>query len=83
MKGSLDDRYAQRNSGLVASSILPGFSGRRKTKAITHHEAFRGSKSLTLLLVPEVVDAFRATGKGWQTRVDEVLKDWIEHHRAA
>ncbi len=29
---------------------------------------------------PEVLDYFRATGKGWQTRMDAVLKDWISRH---
>jgi uncharacterized protein (DUF4415 family) len=32
---------------------------------------------------PEVIDAFRATGKGWQTRMDEALKDWLREHSAA
>ena len=34
----------------------------------------------TLLSVrysPEVVDYFRSTGKGWQGRMDEALKEWI------
>ncbi|MDR3299617.1 MAG: BrnA antitoxin family protein [Candidatus Accumulibacter sp.] len=26
---------------------------------------------------PEVLAAFRATGRGWQTRMDEALKDWL------
>ncbi len=29
---------------------------------------------------PEVIDHFRATGKGWQTRMDEALRQWIEEH---
>jgi uncharacterized protein (DUF4415 family) len=29
----------------------------------------------------EVVNYFRATGEGWQTRMDSILKDWIEQHR--
>jgi len=29
---------------------------------------------------PEVLDYFRATGKGWQTRMDEALKEWIARH---
>ena len=29
---------------------------------------------------PEVVAHFRATGKGWQTRMDEALKEWIAEH---
>ena len=28
----------------------------------------------------EVIDYFRATGKGWQTRMDEALKAWIAEH---
>jgi uncharacterized protein (DUF4415 family) len=30
-----------------------------------------------------VIDAFRATGKGWQTRMDEALKEWLREHSAA
>ncbi len=29
---------------------------------------------------PEVIEYFRATGKGWQTRMDDALKQWIESH---
>lgn len=28
----------------------------------------------------EVVDFFRATGKGWQSRMNDALKDWIVEH---
>jgi uncharacterized protein (DUF4415 family) len=28
-------------------------------------------------LSPEVLAGFRATGKGWQTRLDAALKEWI------
>jgi uncharacterized protein (DUF4415 family) len=28
----------------------------------------------------EVLQAFRASGKGWQTRMDEALKDWLKTH---
>jgi uncharacterized protein (DUF4415 family) len=36
---------------------------------------------ITIRLSPDVVDAFRATGEGWQTRVDSALKDWLKSHR--
>jgi hypothetical protein len=39
--------------------------------------------AVTLRYSPEVIDAFRATGKGWQTRMDEALKDWLRGHSAA
>jgi len=29
---------------------------------------------------PEVLAAFRATGRGWQTRMDEALRDWLKNH---
>ena len=35
---------------------------------------------LTIGLTPEVVEYFKATGPGWQGRMDEALKDWIEAH---
>ncbi|MDR1349331.1 MAG: BrnA antitoxin family protein [Zoogloeaceae bacterium] len=33
--------------------------------------------STTIRLSPEVVQHFRATGDGWQGRIDAALKDWI------
>jgi uncharacterized protein (DUF4415 family) len=32
-------------------------------------------------LSPQVLHHFRATGPGWQTRIDEVLRQWVERHR--
>ncbi len=32
---------------------------------------------------PEVLAAFRATGPGWQTRMNEALKDWLKDHTPA
>lgn len=37
--------------------------------------------ALTLRYSPEVVDYFKETGEGWQTRIDEALKDWIKKHK--
>lgn len=31
-------------------------------------------RQVTLRLSPEVIEGFRATGKGWQTRMDAALK---------
>jgi len=38
---------------------------------------------VNIRLSPDVLDAFRATGRGWQTRVDEALKDWLKSHKPA
>lgn len=38
---------------------------------------------ITIRLSPEVVQRFRDTGEGWQSRVDTALKDWLKSHKAA
>jgi uncharacterized protein (DUF4415 family) len=37
----------------------------------------------TIRLSPEVMAAFKATGTGWQTRIDAALKDWLKTHMPA
>jgi uncharacterized protein (DUF4415 family) len=29
------------------------------------------------------MSAFKATGAGWQTRIDDALKDWLRTHSPA
>ena len=38
---------------------------------------------ITIRLSPDVVQPFRATGDGWQTRVDAALRDWLKSHKPA
>jgi len=38
---------------------------------------------ITIRLSREVVETFRASGDGWQTRVDSALKDWLKTHHLA
>jgi uncharacterized protein (DUF4415 family) len=33
--------------------------------------------STTLRLSRDVVDQFRATGQGWQSRIDSALREWL------
>jgi uncharacterized protein (DUF4415 family) len=44
-----------------------------------------GKKAKKVLLSvrysPEVVDHFKSTGEGWQTRMDEALKEWLASRR--
>ncbi|MFA6053071.1 MAG: BrnA antitoxin family protein [Methylobacter sp.] len=37
---------------------------------------------LSVRYSPEVVEYFRATGAGWQTRMDDALKEWLREHAA-
>ena len=36
---------------------------------------------ISIRVSSEVVDYFRAEGKGWQGRIDHVLKDYVAHHK--
>lgn len=38
---------------------------------------------ITIRLSQEVVERFRASGDGWQTRMDAALKDWLKTHSPA
>ncbi len=37
---------------------------------------------ITIRLSRDVVDRFRATGDGWQTRVDAALQEWLKGHKS-
>jgi uncharacterized protein (DUF4415 family) len=38
---------------------------------------------ITIRLSREVVDQFRESGAGWQTRVDAALREWLKDHSPA
>ena len=40
-----------------------------------------GTKTqITLRLDTEVIEKFKASGDGWQTRINEALKSWVRSH---
>lgn len=43
-------------------------------------KAERVRERITIRLSPEVLDTFRASGPGWQTRMDAALADWLKTH---
>ena len=38
--------------------------------------------STTIRLSHDVIDYFKADGRGWQTRIDNALREWIREHDA-
>ena len=38
---------------------------------------------VTLRLDPDVLDRFRASGPGWQTRINAALRSWLKTHKPA
>jgi len=37
-------------------------------------------QAVTVRYSPEVLVAFRATGAGWQTRMNDALREWLQTH---
>ena len=54
----------------LPASLQAKLRGRPKTAA--------PKQRVTIRLSPDVVDAFRATGKGWQGRIDHALREWVK-----
>ena len=69
-----DIKRAVPFSGLPAS-LQAKLRGRPKA-AVT-------KERITIRLSPDVVQPFRATGDGWQTRIDSALRDWLKKHSPA
>lgn len=58
----------------LAGSLRSKLRGRGPQKTPT-------KERITIRLSRDVVERFRATGDGWQTRVDSALKDWLRTHQ--
>lgn len=58
-------------------------------RALNRRAGVRGAQKAptkvltTIRLSPDVMEAFRATGPGWQTRMDAALRDWLRTHTPA
>ena len=64
-----------------AKDVLPaGLYEKLKTRGVQKAPT---KERITIRLSPDVVECFRATGDGWQTRVDAALKDWLKSHTPA
>jgi uncharacterized protein (DUF4415 family) len=56
-------------------TTLRGLKGRGKQQLPT-------KVSTTVRFDRDVLDAFRATGHGWQSRMNDALKEWLKEHVA-
>jgi uncharacterized protein (DUF4415 family) len=58
-------------AGLVAMRRRPGQRGPQKAPT---------KERITIRLSRDVTEHFRATGEGWQGRIDDALRDWLRTH---
>ncbi len=43
----------------------------------------RPKEAISIRLSAEILDYFKSTGKGWQSRINEALQEYIEQHKQA
>ena len=72
---------------IKASRAFADLPNSLKTKLASRKR--RGPQALptkvltTIRLSSDVIDSFKATGAGWQTRIDSALKEWLKEHGVA
>jgi uncharacterized protein (DUF4415 family) len=58
-------------------SDIAAYKARGRPVGSTKDDA---KQAVTVRYSPDVLAAFRATGAGWQTRMNDALKDWLQTH---
>lgn len=80
----IDDDNPEWTDDMIKQSIrfdaLPGslkakLHGRGRQKLPT-------KVSTTVRFDADVLEAFKSTGRGWQTRMNDALKEWLREHAA-
>lgn len=56
---------------VIGRAQQPGQRGQQKTPT---------KEAVSIRLSPEVLEYFRSTGKGWQTRLDDILREYVKSH---
>ncbi|MDA8256230.1 MAG: BrnA antitoxin family protein [Betaproteobacteria bacterium] len=71
-----------------AAAVLPELFGAKIAEELLRPKrgrppVERPKAHVNIRLDADVVESFRATGTGWQTRMNAALKDWLKTHSPA
>jgi len=79
----LTDDFFEKATPRIGDKVVSKDEFRKEAK-----KAMRGrppgtgqKKSTTVRFDNDVLDAFRSTGKGWQSRMNAALRDWLKENR--
>ena len=65
-----------------AEEAIPGISeGMKRLRGQRGKQKAPTKVQKTLRLSPEVVSYFQSQGKGWQTNIDRVLREYVKSHK--
>ena len=77
-----DEEDAAINAGIAADPDTYELSDEefKRLRPVGRPPAAETKTRITIRLSRGVVERFRATGRGWQTRMDKALSEWLETH---
>ena len=66
----------------TARDVLPDLVGHQAARELLSPRRGRPpsdspKEHLNIRLDVDIVEAFRSTGRGWQTRINDALRDWL------
>ncbi len=74
----LTDEFFDKGTWRIGDKIVSPDDARAEVGKRRGRPAGSGTKvSTTIRFDAEVLAAFKATGDGWQTRMNDVLKEWL------
>ena len=76
-----EDEVINRGIAADPDTYELGAADLKQMKRIGRPKAEVTKERITIRLSAGVLDDFRATGPGWQTRIDSALKEWLKEHR--
>lgn len=78
-----DEEDAAINAGIAADPDTCELSDEafKELRPVGRPKADVTKERITIRLSPDVVAYFRAGGKGWQTRMDEALREYVISHQ--
>ncbi|OZI31718.1 hypothetical protein CAL29_27995 [Bordetella genomosp. 10] len=77
-----EDAEIQRGIDADPDTYELGEAEFKRLKRVGRPRAERPKVQLTVRYDQDVVDAFKAEGPGWQSRMNDALRDWLKEHRA-
>ena len=68
---------------VLTPELLNGLAGLRKRRGERGAQKSPTKVPTTIRFDADVLAALKASGRGWQTRVNEAVKDWLKAHPQA
>jgi len=79
----LTDEFFERGEWKIGDKVVSQNEGKPALRAAVGRPVGSQKSAMTIRLDDDVIEAFRVTGKGWQTRMNAALRDWLKTHSPA